>query len=151
MKRKDGGRLINVVDCVNAEERTLFEYVKGSEEELLMVVAEELELGENKVEYKKRVESEKKERLGEKRLHGKCLKDVEKVADNRSWQWVRGGYLAKSMEAFEFSAQEQALHTRFFRAKITGEDVSPMCRVCGKTVESVGHLASGCGGLAQRE
>ena len=26
-----------------------------------------------------------------------------------------------------------------------------MCRVCGKTVESVGHLASGCGGLAQRE
>ena len=26
-----------------------------------------------------------------------------------------------------------------------------MCRVCGKMVESVGHLASGCGGLAQRE
>ena len=55
------------------------------------------------------------------------------------------------MEAFVFAAQEQGLNTRFFRAKITGEDVSPMCRVCGKTVESVGHLASGCGGLAQRE
>ena len=152
MKRKDGGRgLISVLDCVNAEERSLFEYVKGSEEELLMVVAEELEVGENKVEYKKRVESERKERFAEKRLHGKFLKDVEQVADNRSWQWVRGGYLAKSMEAFVFAAQEQALNTRFFRAKITGEDVSPMCRVCGKTVESVGHLASGCGGLAQRE
>ena len=91
MKRKDGGRgLISVVDCVNYEERSLFEYVKGSEEELLMVVAEELEVGENKVEYKKRVESERKERLVEKRLHGKFLKDVEQVADNRSWQWVRG-------------------------------------------------------------
>ena len=49
-----------------------------------MVVAEELEVGENKVEYKKRVESERKERPGEKRLHGKFLKDVDKVADNRS-------------------------------------------------------------------
>ena len=46
MKRKDGGRgLISFLDCVNAEERSLFEYVKGSEEELLMVVAEELEVG----------------------------------------------------------------------------------------------------------
>ena len=32
-----------------------------------------------------------------------------------------------------------------------GEDVDPNCRVCGKEVQLVGHLASGCGGLAQQE
>ena len=41
------------------------------------------------------------------------------------------------------------------RAKIegegVGEDVDPNCRVCGKVVQLVGHLASGCGGLAQQE
>ena len=40
--------------------------MKGSEEELLMVVADELEVVENKVEYKKMVESgEKGEACGE--------------------------------------------------------------------------------------
>jgi hypothetical protein len=31
------------------------------------------------------------------------------------------------------------------------EDVDPKCRVCGKEVELVGHLASGCWVLAQRD
>ena len=101
LKRKEGGRgLISVFDCVRGEECGLFEYVKGSTEEMLKVVAEELELGENKLEYKKRVDLERKEDLNLKRWHGKFLKDVRAVADDRSWQWVRGGYLAKSTEAF---------------------------------------------------
>jgi hypothetical protein len=61
------------------------------------------------------------------------------------------GYLGKGTEGFVFAAQEQALRTRFFRATIEKEDVDPRCRVCGKEVESVGHLASGCTCLAQRE
>ena len=77
--------------------------------------------------------------------------DVEVVADSRSWQWLRAGYLAKSTEAYLFAAQEQALRTRFFRKTIEGEDCDGQCRVCGETVESVGHLASGCSGLAQKE
>ena len=55
------------------------------------------------------------------------------------------------MEAYLFAAQEQALRTRFFRKTIEHEDVDHLCRVCGKQVESVSHLASGCGGLAQKE
>ena len=76
---------------------------------------------------------------------GKFLKDVRAgglMTD--PWQWVqRGDIWQRSAEAFVFAAQEQALHTRFLRAKIEGEDISPLCRICGKTVESVGHLASG--------
>ena len=34
---------------------------------------------------------------------------------------------------------------------ILREDVDPMCHVCGKEVESVDHLASGCTGLAGKE
>ena len=33
-----------------------------------------------------------------KRLHGKFMRDVSKVADARSWQWLRAGYLGKGTE-----------------------------------------------------
>ena len=79
------------------------------------------------------------------------MRNVSEVADARSWQWLRAGYLGKGTEGYVFAAQEQALQTRFFRATIQQEDVDPKCRVCCKEVESVGHVASGCSGLAQRE
>ena len=78
------------------------------------------------------------------------MRDVSKVADARSWQWLRAGYLEKGTEGYVFAAQKQALRTRFFRATIEQEDVDPKCRVCCKEVELVGHVPSGCSGLAQR-
>lgn len=152
MKRKHGGRgLISVVDCVRAEELGLFAYVKESREWMLMVVGETLMAGESKKEYTKRVQKERRENFLEKRLHGKFMRDVSEVADERSWQWLRAGYLGKGTEGFVCAAQEQALRTRFFRATIQKEAIDPMCRVCGKEVESVGHLASGCSVLAQKQ
>ena len=153
LKRKDGGRgLISVTDCVSEEVCSLIAYVKASEEPLLKAVAEELvEGGESKWDYKKRVDAERKARLGEKKLHGKFFRDVKDVADDRSWQWIRGGFMAKSTEAFVFAAQEQALRTRLLQATIERQEVDVNCRVCGKVAETVGHLASGCSCLAQKE
>ena len=38
------------------------------------------------------------------------------------------------------------------RATIDGEaDVDPMCRMCGKHLETVMHLASGCGELTKNQ
>ena len=79
------------------------------------------------------------------------MRDVSKVADARSWQWLRAGYLGKGTEGYVLAPQEQAMRTRLFRATIEQEDVDPKCRVFCKEVESVGHIASGCSGLAQRE
>ena len=152
MKRKDGGRgLISVFDCVKLEEFALSEYVKEIEEWMLKVVGETLPVGETKNEYKKRVEKTRMESFLGKGLHGEFMRDVSKVADARSWQWLRAGYFGKGTEGYVFAAQEQALRTRFFRATIEREDVDPKCRVCCKEVESVGHEASGYSGLAQRE
>ena len=87
IKRKDGGRgLISVFDCVKQEELALSEYVKETEEWMLKVFGETLHLGETKNEYKKRVEKTRMECFLEKRLHGKFMRDVSKVADARSWQ-----------------------------------------------------------------
>ena len=147
---KEGG-LISVRECVKAEEIALREYVVASEEWMLKAVGETVVIGETLVGYRERVVRERKESLAEKKVLGKFRKDVKDVVDGRSWQWLRGGYLSKSKEAFVVAAQEQVLRTRFRRATIENEAVDPSCRVCGKQVESVGHLASGCSGLAGRE
>ena len=47
------------------------------------------------------------------------------------------------------AAQEQALRTRWFRAKIQKEDVSPKCRLCDEGDETVRHLSAGCSKLSK--
>ena len=60
------------------------------------------------------------------------------------------GYFPKSTEAFFFAAQEQALKTRLAQV-MWGEDISPLCRACSESSESVWHIVSGCKVLAQKE
>lgn len=153
MKRKDGGRgLMSVEQCVRSEEAGLREYVMASDEWMLKVVAEEMPVGETKVMYKKRVEKERMDRLMAKKLHGKFFNDMKNVADReRSWQWLKGGFVDKRTEGFVCAAQENVLTTRFYCATVLKQDVSAMCRKCGETVESVSHVVSGCKALAQTE
>ena len=73
------------------------------------------------------------------------------MADDRSWQWVRGGYLSKSVVSFLFAAQEKVLETRYWRGTIGKEQVDLKCRISGESNETVGHLASACSGLRQRD
>ena len=153
MKRKEGGRgLISVRQCVKAEEIGLCEYVKASDEWMLKVVAEEMALGESKLEYGKRMARERSERLRAKKLHGKFFNEIEQVADKeRSWQWLNGGYLDKRTEGFACAAQENALKTKCLAATVYGEGDDKTCRMCGEGVETVGHLISACTVMAQRE
>ena len=45
----------------------------------------------------------------------------------------------------------QALGTRLARNTRYKEEVDPMCRVCREQLETVNHLASGCGELAKKQ
>ena len=71
---------------MRAEEKSLFEYVSKSEEWMLKVVAEMgvLSRGESREEYQRRECEERRERLGEKVLHGRFFRDVKEVAHERS-------------------------------------------------------------------
>ena len=159
LKRKDGGRgLISVVDCVRMEEENLLKYATASEEWMVQMVVNEgiLRGSLQSVEYKKRVEQERKDRLLGKPLHGRFFNGTkedangEKIAGPRSWEWVRSGYMTKSTEAYLFAAQEQALKTNAMRSRIyhevdeEGNAVSQMCRVCRQKTETVAHIAGGC-------
>ena len=103
-------------------------------------------------EYKDQAEKTRKDALLGKPLHGMFFRKISGIADERTWQWLNGGFLTKATEGYVMAAQEQALRTRWVKAKIDGEaDVDPMCRLCGKIEETVTHLVGGCGVLAKKQ
>jgi hypothetical protein len=63
------------------------------------------------VEYRKRVEEQRKAELVGKPLHGRFVNTTDgngqgdNIAGPRSWEWVRNGYMTKSTEAYLFAAQ----------------------------------------------
>ena len=100
------------------EEVNLAQYIRSSEEWLLkevddMGLVSSAETGE---EYQKRKDLERKESLLSKPLHGKFFSTVNDLAEegdvdlDRSWQWLKGGYLTKSSESYNMAAQ--ALQTK---------------------------------------
>ena len=157
MKRKDGGRgLMGVQNCVDGEKRSLGEYVSNSEERLVKVVRDQgmvlVREVETKGEYDRRVDRERKEGLKGKKVHGRFMESVKDVASDRSYDWMKSGYLDKATESYICAAQEQALMTRWRERYIHKDmNVDPKCRVCGEYDETVNHVASGCSQLAKKQ
>ena len=53
-----------------------------------------------------------------------------------------GGHLKKDTEVMQRLAQEQALQVNLIKHHTYGQEVSPMCRLCGRSSEIVIHLSS---------
>ena len=49
------------------------------------------------------------------------------------------------------AAQEQTIRTRSIQHRIDKVDISPLCRICGEREETVAHIVSECGKLAQKQ
>lgn len=63
----------------------------------------------------------------------------------------RQGVLKKETEGLILAAQDQAFRTNAIKARIDRSQTDSICRVCKKVDETVNHLVSECGTLAQKE
>ena len=156
VSRKRGGRgLQSCEHCVRGEENSLNWYIKNSKEVLLRKVGEtslvNIEEAVEPSEYKKTINQTMEDTWKQKALHGKFVNDKEGVNWERSWQWIVRGDLKGCTEALIFSAQEQALRTNYIKFHIDKNAESPLCRMCGERGETISHLVSECGKLAQKE
>ena len=79
------------------------------------------------------------------------MNDKEGVNWDKSWQWIVRGDLKGCTEALICSAQEQALRTNYTKFHIDENAESPLCKMCGERVETISHLISEYGKLAQME
>ena len=87
----------------------------------------------------------------QKALHGKFVNDKEGVNWEKSWQWIVRGGLKGCTEALIYSAQGQALQNNYIELHIDKNAESPLCRMCGERGETISHLVSESGKLAQKD
>ena len=73
----------------------------------------------------------------EKVLYGQYQKLTAGIRSSDSWEWLRNGTLKKETEGMLMAAQDQALRTNAIKSRIDKQDVSPVCRMCGKREESI--------------
>ena len=100
---------------------------------------------------KEEVQKEHETAYKEKSLHGQFRKGTHDIRGAKSWDWLKKGYLKKETESTITAAQDQALCTNNMRKVVYGEDISPLCRMCGTEDETVAHIVSECPKLAQKE
>ena len=100
---------------------------------------------------KKTKKEERHKQWKEKQLHGKFVRETEKVRSDETWGWIRKGYLKKETEGLIFAAREQALRTIWIKKNIDDQEVSEKCRMGEKRNESITHLITECKKLTQKE
>ena len=64
-----------------------------------------------------------------------------------TYGWLKAANLPAATEALVVAPQDQALRTRYYERKIL-HHVSPTCRMCSVSLETVDHIAAGCSALA---
>ena len=179
LPRGGGGRgLISVESCVKLERLNLRNYLFDSTEPLLRAancilypkdvelrdkVVEEQDVYEDGIEqtrlqsgaeFKQDEQDDRVSDLLNKSMHGEWFRNLLENGDKvsqKTFDWLKKGYLDKRTEGFIFAAQEQTLQTNWLKSRITGGEWDRSCRKCKEFPEKVSHLVSGCSKLAGTE
>jgi hypothetical protein len=86
-------------------------------------------------------------KLLRKKIHGVYAGEMirERCDRKATSKWLSDGRLRSETEALVVAAQDGVLHTMHYRKIILKEEVSEVCRACGRWPrETIGHLLSSC-------
>ena len=86
-------------------------------------------------------------RIG-KVIHEIFAAEVEKKGCNKvaTCAWLARGKFRAEKEGLIVAAQDGALHTTAYRYSIIKDGSNPICKECGSSIETVGHIRSACPG-----
>ena len=155
VSRKNGGTgLIGCENSMKSEENGLGWYVKNNIEPFLVAVKTSRAITHKETvdpkEFMKTKEEQRKNEWASKRMHGQFARDMEDK-DKNTWRWMRNSDLKGCTKALICSAQEQSIHTNYIKCNIEKTAKSPLCRMCGTRNETISHIVSEFGKLAQKE
>ena len=153
LPRSEGGKGLLSLEGVNAEKRSLGQYLKMNEDEWLRSVWEEglIKEDEGPQVYKERTSKSRIDEWQNKPMHGQFLRQTKDLSSNDTWQWLQRGELKKETQGVIMAAQDQALRTRYIQRAIDGTNISPKCRKGNQKDETINHIASECPALAQNQ
>ena len=121
LPHSEGGKgLLILEECVNAENRSLGQYLKMNKDEWLKSVWEEglIKEDEDPQVYRERTSKSQMDEWQNKPMHGQFLRQPKNLSSSNTWQWLQRGELKKETEGMIIAAQDQALRTRHIQRAI---------------------------------
>ena len=91
-------------------------------------------------EFKERRRNEQSNVLKQKKLHGQFFNQIEEVAGEELWLWLRYRSIEIETESLIMAAQEQAIRTNAIKTNIDKTQAERKCRLCAKVDEAVRHI-----------
>ena len=117
-------------DCVDLAIPGLEEYVRQSEERLIVARRGSNMLGrESGEEFKKRKLEEIKREWREKLLHEQHIRQLESIESEESWLWLKDEKMKKETEGLLVAAQDQALRTNVIKKRIHKTQENSKCKM----------------------
>ena len=86
-----------------------------------------------------------------KQLYGRFKRLMNKISHEKTWGCLRKGNLKRETESLLKAAQNNAIRTNHIQARIDNPPQNNKCRLCGDRDETINHIISECGKLAQKE
>ena len=95
----------------------------------------------------------------EKQLYGRFKRLISNISQEKTWACIRMGNLKRETESLLIAAQSNATRTKPFlsilafdtKARIDKTQQNSCCKFCGERDETINHIISECGKLAQKE
>ena len=90
--------------------------------------------------------------MGEKiELYGRFKRLINNIPHQKTWTWLRKENLKRETESLLMTAQDNAIRTNHIKVRIDKTHQNSKCRLCGDRDETINHIISECGKLAQEE
>jgi len=142
--RNDGGRgLTPVRDTILNEEQRLMQTISKRQDWISKAI-----MAENTLEAEPYTKVNYKENWRKKKMHGQYIRETEDITSKETWDWLNTAELKRETEATIVAAQDQAITTKYTRAKIYGTNDDPMCRLCNQKPETINHIVGECPKIA---
>ncbi|XP_067939708.1 uncharacterized protein [Watersipora subatra] len=152
VKRDQGGKgLMSVKETVNYESHSLKKYTEGSAVGFMRTAGKIITTNgdDGRQEYRNYQKTERKQDWHDKSMNKQHLRQTEDQAAKETWQWMKRGCLKRETESLSIAAQDQALRSNYRKAKIEKSTNDPKCSLCKQKDETVFHIISECGKIAQ--
>ena len=147
VSRNAGGRgLASIEDSVDASIQWLEDYIGKHIRVLITFIRNDTD---NTIDN--RMTITRKQKWEGKQLYRRFKRLINDISHEKTWAWLRKGNFQRETESLLREAQSKAVRTNHIKARIDKTQQNCKCRLCGDRDETINHIISECGKLAQEE
>ena len=93
----------------------------------------------------------RKQKCEEKQLYDRFKRLINNISHQKTWTWLRKANLKREPESLLIAVQDNAIRRNHIKARIDMTQQNSKCRLCSDRDQTINHIISECGKLAQKE